>query len=340
MLIDCTEEIKKFGVIGIPSESSIMSNWGQNVTIPKVSVVCWTYNQEDYVESTIQSFLNQKTNFPFEIVIQDDASTDNTQAIIKKYATLYPTIIKPVLFDENQYSKGSPIGMMAFQKARGDYVAMCDGDDFWVSPYKLQIQYGLALDNADIACFFHPVFQIYSDKEQELSGVHSSISKHYSLSDVINGDAGFMQTSSCFMRKESLLATPNRYVSNFSVGDYIWQMFTSHDGAIYTPIPMSVYRRNSPMSISSSNSVKSDKEKINIIKQDLLLLTELPNYLPVNSSDIKKVIDQRSTLLSFYYLKVLNFKGFALSLFPSFSVSNLIYLFKLIVSSLLKNRKS
>ena len=76
---------------------------------PLVSICCTTYNHEKYIAQTLDSFLNQKTEYSYEILIHDDASTDNTQAIIKEYAEKYPDLIFPILQTENQYSKEIPI---------------------------------------------------------------------------------------------------------------------------------------------------------------------------------------------------------------------------------------
>ena len=105
-----------------------------------VSVVCITYNHELFIEQAIQSILSQKTSFKFELIIHDDASPDNTQAIIKEYAEKYPSIIRPVLQKENQYSKGKGISQFYVPLCRGKYYAYCEGDDYWVDPYKLQKQ--------------------------------------------------------------------------------------------------------------------------------------------------------------------------------------------------------
>lgn len=106
-----------------------------------VSVGMITYNHERFVAHAIESIVNQKTNFKFELIIHDDASTDSTAEIIKKYAAEYPDIIVPILQSENQYSKGISIGeTFVYPKVRGKYYAFCEGDDYWVDMDKLQKQ--------------------------------------------------------------------------------------------------------------------------------------------------------------------------------------------------------
>lgn len=109
---------------------------------PLVSICCITYNHAPYIRQCLDGFLMQKTNFPLEVIINDDCSTDGTTDIIREYELKYPNIIKPIYHDENLYSKGIR-GMFAtfcFPKARGKYIALCEGDDYWIDVFKLQKQ--------------------------------------------------------------------------------------------------------------------------------------------------------------------------------------------------------
>lgn len=109
---------------------------------PQVSISCLTYNHAPFLRRCLDGFLMQQCDFDFEILIHDDASNDGTQEIIKEYQQKYPQIIKPILQTENQWSKGvNGISFRAnFPRARGKYIAMCEGDDYWTDPYKLQQQ--------------------------------------------------------------------------------------------------------------------------------------------------------------------------------------------------------
>lgn len=122
-------------------ESKIIETWKGDVAKPKVSICCITYNHEKYIEDCLVGFLIQKTDFPYEILIHDDASTDRTADIIRRYEVAYPSIIKPVYQVENQYSKGNrPNQCFNFPRAKGEYIAFCEGDDYWTDPLKLQLQ--------------------------------------------------------------------------------------------------------------------------------------------------------------------------------------------------------
>lgn len=113
----------------------------KNVNRPTVSVICLAYNHEKYIRKALEGFVMQKTDFPFEVFVHDDASTDHTRDIIEEFAQKYPHIIVPVYQTENQYSKGtSPTWNVLFPKTQGKYIAFCEGDDYWCDPLKLQLQ--------------------------------------------------------------------------------------------------------------------------------------------------------------------------------------------------------
>ena len=106
-----------------------------------VTIRCTAYNQEPYIRDCLEGFVMQKTNFRFEAIVHDDASTDRTAAIIKEYAEKYPDIIKPIFETENQYSKhDGSLRRIMNEHMHGKYIAECEGDDYWIDPLKLQKQ--------------------------------------------------------------------------------------------------------------------------------------------------------------------------------------------------------
>lgn len=117
-----------------------------------VSVICNVYNHEPYVRDALEGFVSQKTDFPFEVLIHDDASTDRSAEIIREYEKKYPDIIKPIYQTMNQYSRGGAI-TKRFQlpRVKGKYIAMCEGDDYWTDPLKLKKQYDFMETNPDYA---------------------------------------------------------------------------------------------------------------------------------------------------------------------------------------------
>lgn len=130
-----------------------------------VSVLCITYNHERYIRQCLDGMLMQRTLFPFEILIHDDASTDRTPDIIRDYEDKYPDIIKPIYQIENQYSKGVNITLeIQFPHAKGKYIALCEGDDYWIDPLKLQKQVDFLENNPDYSMFFHNAIEHFEHK--------------------------------------------------------------------------------------------------------------------------------------------------------------------------------
>ncbi|MCD5979683.1 glycosyltransferase family 2 protein [Pseudomonas quasicaspiana] len=122
---------------------------------PLLSIVCPAYNQEDFIAQTLDSFLAQQTTFNFEILINDDASTDGTARIIAEYTQRYPHIIRPFYEQVNQFQHGRPCVPGLFAKARGHYIAYCEADDYWTDPRKLQIQVDFLEANRDYVMTYH-----------------------------------------------------------------------------------------------------------------------------------------------------------------------------------------
>ena len=109
-----------------------------NTETPLVSVRMSTYNHEKFIAQAIEGVLMQKTNFLFELIIGEDCSTDRTREIVVDYANRYPEIIKPILHEKNVGSKLN--GRACKAACRGKYIAICEGDDYWIDPLKLQKQ--------------------------------------------------------------------------------------------------------------------------------------------------------------------------------------------------------
>ena len=136
----------------------------------KLTIICLTFNQVKFIRQTIESFLMQKTNFDFEVLIHDDCSTDGTKEIIEEYEKKYPTIIKPIYQKENQWTKGNPsviLNDFIFPNIDSEYVAMCEGDDYWIDENKLQKQVDFLDKHKNYNVCFHPVKVIWEDGSEE-----------------------------------------------------------------------------------------------------------------------------------------------------------------------------
>ena len=168
-----------------------------------VSIICFTYNHENYISQTIESFLSQIINFKFEIILHDDASTDGTAVIVREYERKFPNLFTCIFQKENQYIKcpNAMIGL-TLNKARGKYIALCEGDDFWTDPLKLQQQVDFLETNPTFSMSFHPSMKLYLEtnitSEKPLLGP-SKIQSTYNLDDLLR-ESNFIPTSSVVFR--------------------------------------------------------------------------------------------------------------------------------------------
>lgn len=127
--------------------------------VPLVTIICNTYQHRAFIADAIEGFLIQETTFPVEILIHDDASTDGTTEIIKSYENKYPNLIKPIYQVENQYSQGIKItSNFQLPRAQGKYIAVCEGDDYWTDPTKLQKQVDFLESHPDYVISGHDAF--------------------------------------------------------------------------------------------------------------------------------------------------------------------------------------
>lgn len=198
-----------------------------------VSIVCEAYNHEKYIADAIGSFLMQKTEFPFEILIHDDASTDRTAEIIREYEKKYPDIIKPIYQSENQYSKGVNVGLFNSRRATGKYLAICEGDDYWTEPSKLQKQVDYMEANPECSMCVHAAQKVSSIRKKVVSKVRpSSKSRIFTVEELIEGGGDFVATNSIVYDIEKLGEMPQFY-QNAVVGDYPLVIYAALKGSVY-----------------------------------------------------------------------------------------------------------
>jgi len=234
---------------------------------PLVSVCCITYKHKPYIRDTIEGFLMQKTTFPIEIIIHDDASTDGTADIIREYEQKYPEIIKPIYQKENQWSKGiRPSPTYVWPKAHGKYIALCEGDDYWTDPYKLQKQVDFLEGNPEYSLCFHDAIVLWEDKSQPPKYFCSKDQKETStIEDVI--EKWFIPSASMVFRKDAIMPLPE-WFANIYNGDWALQLLLADKGKIkYLNEVMSVYRKN--MGALSAgigrNNIYVNTEKIKLL---------------------------------------------------------------------------
>lgn len=201
---------------------------------PLVSVCCITYNHEKYIADALDSFLMQEASFPFEIIVHDDASTDNTAKIIREYEKKYPDIIKPIYQQENQYSKGKkPLRDFAIPLVRGKYIATCEGDDFWTDVEKLQKQVRFLEDNQDCLMCFHAVKVVDISKNflGRYLGLLGKGTREITISEAARG--GIVHVSSRVYRTKFYRKDRPKWITNARHGDYASALYTVAEGRVY-----------------------------------------------------------------------------------------------------------
>jgi glycosyltransferase involved in cell wall biosynthesis len=221
-----------------------------------LSICCVTYNHEKYIAQAIESFINQKVSFPIEIIIHDDASTDNTQNIIKKHAA-QDKRIRPILRTTNIKSTGVPVFPITYNLARSKYLALCEGDDYWTDPYKLQKQVDFMEQNVDFSICGHKtkmLFENDADKEQ-IEGADEGL---YTIEDLTKNN--FIPTSSVVFRKEFIYELPDWFL-DVPIGDWALFLLLAQHGEIkmFDEV-MSVHRIHSG-GIWTKNEVSTEWHK-------------------------------------------------------------------------------
>ena len=247
---------------------------------PLVSICCLTFNHVSYVLQALDGFLMQKTSFDYEIIIHDDASTDGTQEIIKAYQENYPEIIKPILQSENQYSKGiKPIFKYVFPRAQGKYIALCEGDDYWTDPLKLQKQVDFLEANKEYSLCYHRVnLEINGIVDTDENDITEKRYKNIPDKTKIGIDdllkqGNFIHTPSVMFKKTDLKEIP--FETKYStVGDYfLYIMLTADNNKFIKKLQdkMAVYRRG----VGVYSSLKSIDMSYSMLQYKICILSYL-----------------------------------------------------------------
>jgi glycosyltransferase involved in cell wall biosynthesis len=252
------------------------------MSTPLVSICCIAYNHEDYIRDAIESFLRQETDFLIEIIIHDDASTDTTTEIIQEYEEKHPALIKPIYQEENQHQKGNiPVWeYFLFPRVKGKYIALCDADDYFTDPFKLQKQADFMERNSECSLCIHATRVLYNSNKKNdkvahrLNGGKSTVFKGI---DVISGQINGW-TSSLFFRSDVAQNMPEWFKS-IHYGDVALKMVCAARGDIgyIGGEPMSVYRRGTEGAWSAEEG-KSRKWEERRLKNHLRLVHYFNDY--------------------------------------------------------------
>lgn len=259
----------------------------------KVSISCCVYNHERYLRKCLESLTTQITNFKYEIIIHDDASTDKSADIIREFQEKYPDIIKPIYQTENQYSKGVSPSLITLSQAQGEYIAICEGDDFWTSDDKLQKQVEFLDAHPDYSFCTHAAY--YAHENGTL--FNNKFFKPYNttrevpIEEVIKGWK-FATNSIMYRalaRKELIIP----FRGDCPNGDYALAVYLALNGKVYYINEfMSAYRAES---VGSLNWVWRENlvRYVDSRKKYIAMLKRIDGYTNFKYTDIvKKNIDE------------------------------------------------
>lgn len=290
------------------TEKEIMQNWQGDINNPLVSIVCITYNHEKYISQAIDSFLMQETDFPFEIIIGEDCSPDNTREILNKYIEKYPNIIKAILRDKNI---GANLNFIdCIENSKGKYIAICEGDDYWIDKNKLNIQVNILAVHKNINLCFSSAM-IYNDNKNTFKKKQNNPDKDglVSVETLIENNGGFISTPSTLYRKEILLSNLS-FVKNIPIGDYFCQVLSSvPNGAYFLADEKVIYRKFSTSSLSTKLS--NPKKRLDFCEKILSSYDDLNKKLNFKyDTNIRK--RKKSFLInnSILFIKSLQFLDF------------------------------
>ena len=205
---------------------------------PTVSIVSICYNQADYIRQTLESFVTQQTTFDFEIVIFDDCSQDEAPAIIREYAAKYPKLFRPLLRTKNVGVQ--PNLVEALQAAQGKYVALCEGDDYWTDPHKLQKQVDFLDSHPECALCFHRV-KVFTEGDPGKELIFPGLDDKSGFTVGALMERNFIQTNSVMYRRQDYSHIPD------DVMPFDWYLHAYHAsfGEIgFIDAVMSAYRRH------------------------------------------------------------------------------------------------
>lgn len=201
----------------------------------KLTIFCLTYNHKQFIKDAVESFLAQKTAFKTRILIFDDLSTDGTTEILRKYQKKYPEQIKLVVAPHNTYNhpdREKILGEIYEKYLAGEYVAWCEGDDFWTDPYKLQKQVDFMDNNPDCMMTTH-AFSVkdYSNGEEECEKNFGNANRYMSNEEIILKPEGNLATASLVMKKEVFLR--DKEFPRTDVLDFPLQLYAISKGKVY-----------------------------------------------------------------------------------------------------------
>lgn len=256
---------------------------------PLLAIRTIVYNHKSYLRDYFEGVVMQKTNFPFVAVVHDDCSTDGSTEIIKEYADKYPDIIKPIFEKENQWHKhdGSLARIMneAIAATNAKYVAICEGDDYWTDPYKLQKQVDYMEAHSECAVCFHPVMVHDQQTGEEYQDTLTKVPQITTIHDLARLN-NYIHTPSVMYRYNPKVSETMSQLGKLGVGDYLMSMlYAQHGNICKLPDYMAVYRQG----VGVWTGPNSDGEK-NMFTW-IVAISKLSSVL--QDQEAKRLIDEQ-----------------------------------------------
>lgn len=209
----------------------------------KVLIKCMTYNQEEYIEDALKGFVRQKTNFPFCALVVDDCSTDGTAEIIKQYELDYPDIIKGIYLPVNMFGNPEKQNFIKPWEERAQYIAYCEGDDYWIDDYKLQRQVDFLDIHPEYMLHFHNALVRYQNHNHPDHLIRQFESGDFDTALLF--EKWQLPLASVLLRKEVLYSSQLKELHKVKRGGFCLFISASMIGKVYGLSEcLSVYRRN------------------------------------------------------------------------------------------------
>ena len=237
-----------------------------------VSIRCTVFNHENYLRQCLDGIVSQKTNFKYEAIVHDDASSDGSADIIREYAEKYPSIVKPIYQKENQFSKDIAIVRETVTKAcSGKYMAWCEGDDYWIDPFKLQKQVAILENDHTIGLVYGKAKQFLDKKKSFKKQSYGSIVE--SAKDLIFSNT--IPTPTVMVRKSLYTQYMNELdiqSQKWLMGDYpLWIYLAVHSRLYFINDDLAVYRILEESACHSNNRFKLERFYLSAINMKRFL---------------------------------------------------------------------
>lgn len=260
-----------------------------NNSKPLVSICMITYNQSAYIKQALESVLDQECNFEFEVILSNDSSIDDSDLFIRKIIELHPKGRKVKYFNHSKNLGMAKNLAFAYGNCQGEYIAMCEGDDYWIDKYKLEKQIDFLEKNPSFSICYHPVNVLFPDGKTEIDfDVKGIIEKNESTIFDLAVLGNYIHTPSVVFRKILIDFPSNFFLS--PIGDFfIWMLIAQHGNIKRLSEPMAVYRYGVGV-----HSLSSKIEKEQKFLYTLILLSD-----SIRNKSIREILKNRIAAIKY-----------------------------------------